>query len=431
MIKKQTVSDALTKATDTVRTMSPGRLQLFLTVGILVLGIFLTFILIISRKPPQRAEQQAIAPLVKVKQMNVRDIQMVIRGYGTVKPKVQVEIIPQVSGKVVSVHPQFKTGGFISTNEEFLKIDPRDYELAVQQTEAVVAEAQVKLDIEKAEGRVAQQEWQQLNPDTEPLSPLVLRQPQIQQAQAKLESAKAQLATARLNLERTSLSLPVDICIMSKNVDLGQYLMTGQSVGVAYGIDVVEIEVPLEDEDLAWFDIPVGPASFNGNDPSTKAAIAKVKADFAGTSHIWTGYVTRTTGQVDRTSRLVSVVVEVLEPFNTSDSVPPLLPGMFVEVMIEGNIVKDAIAVPRDVIHNGNEVWVVSKGRLHIQPLEIARADKDFVFCVSGLDDGAMIVTSSLDIVVEAMKVRTQLQGQTKPNQLNQDGNKPDLMEAK
>jgi len=430
MIKKQTVSDALTKATDTVRTMSPGRLQLFLTVGILVLGIFLTFILIISRKPPQRAEQQAIAPLVKVKQMNVRDIQMVIRGYGTVKPKVQVEIIPQVSGKVVSVHPRFKAGGFIGANEQLLKIDPRDYELAVQQTEAVVAEARVKLDIEKAEGRVAQQEWQQLNPDTEPLSPLVLRQPQIQQAQAKLESAKAQLATARLNLERTSLSLPVDICIMSENVDLGQYLMTGQSVGVAYGIDVVEIELPLEDRELAWFDIPDNSVAFNSSWPSGKVTPAQVRADFAGASHTWPGYVTRTTGQVDKKSRLISVVIEVPEPFNTSDSRPPLLPGMFVEVIIEGNILKDAIAVPRDAIHNGNEVWVVSEGRLHIQPLEIARADKDFACCVSGLDDSAMIVTSSLDTVVEGMKVRTQLQAAAKPNQLNQNGNKPDLMEA-
>ena len=47
---------------------------------------------------------------------------------------------------------------------QLLKIDPRDYELAVQQAKAFVAEAQVSLDLEKAEAEVARKEWKQLNP---------------------------------------------------------------------------------------------------------------------------------------------------------------------------------------------------------------------------------------------------------------------------
>jgi multidrug efflux pump subunit AcrA (membrane-fusion protein) len=79
---------------------------------------------------------------------------------------------------------------------------------------------------------------------------------------------------------------------------------------------------------------------------------------------------------------------------------------MFVEVLIQGNVLKNAVAVPRDAIHDGNKVWLVNEGRLHIKPLDIVRADKDFAYVTSGLDDGAMIVTSSLDTVVEGMKVR-------------------------
>ncbi len=387
------------------KKMPSGRFQALLAVVIVIAGVLIALVFIKFKKTPQRKVPEILAPLVKVERLNRRDIQMVIRGYGTVSPKVQVEIVPQVSGKVVWVNSQFKAGGFIRHGEQILKIDPRDYDLAVRQANAAVAEAQVKLDLEMAEAKVAREEWQQINPDKEPTSPLVFREPQIRQAQAKLESAEAGLATANLDLERTQLSLPVDALIMSEKVDLGQYVMIGQSVGVACGIESMEIEVPLEGRELAWFDIP-GTVSVNGTEGSAKSPIAQVKADFAGAEHIWRGRVVRTIGHVDKTTRLISVIVEVPEPFKGSDSRPPLLPGMFVEVLIEGNILKNAIAVPRDAMRNSNEVWVVEDGQLHIQLLDIVRADKDFAYARSGLDDGDMMVISSLDMVIEGMRVR-------------------------
>jgi RND family efflux transporter MFP subunit len=392
--------------------MPSGRFQALLAVGIVIAGVLIALVLIKFKKTPQRKETEILAPLVKVERLDRRDIQMVIRGYGTVSPRVQVEIVPQVSGKVVWVNPQFKAGGFIRRGEQILKIDPRDYDLAVRQANSAVAEAQVKLDLERAEAKVARVEWQQINPDKEPTSPLVFREPQIRQAQARLESANAGLATANLNLERTQLTLPIDALVMSEKVDLGQYVMIGQSVGVAYGIELMEIEVPLEDKELAWFDVP-DTVSVNGTEGSAKSPIAQVKADFAGAKHIWGGSVVRTTGQVDKTSRLISVVVEVPEPFKCSDSRPPLLPGMFVEVLIEGNILKNAIAVPRDAMRNSNEVWVAEDGQLHIQLLDIVRADRDFAYARSGLDDGDMIVISSLDTVIEGMRVRIQSESAT------------------
>ncbi|MCP4258534.1 MAG: hypothetical protein GY774_13690, partial [Planctomycetes bacterium] len=220
-------------------------------------------------------------------------------------------------------------------------------------------------------------------------------------------------ATANLNLERTRPSLPVDAVIMNERIDLGQYVMIGQSVGAAYGIESMEIEVPLEDKELAWFAVPDNTISVNAAQSPKKGAIARVSANFAGEEKCWLGYVVRTTGQVDITSRLISVVVEVPEPFKDSGSTPPLLPGMFVEVAIEGNILKNAIAVPRDAMHNNNEVWVATDGQLYVQSLDIVRADRDFAYADSGLDDGDMIIVSSLDTVIEEMKVRIQTESET------------------
>jgi multidrug efflux pump subunit AcrA (membrane-fusion protein) len=238
---------------------SPSRLKrLVISLSIIALGVMLTIILIKSRRQPQRKEQEILAPLVMVKQLKAKDIPMVIRAHGTVSPKVEVDIVPEVSGKVVYIHPELKVGGLIPAGEQILRIDTRDYELAVRKADAAVADAQVKLEIEQAEAQVARREWRQLNPGTEPTSPLVLREPQIRKAQATLASAKAQLDIAKLSLERTSLSLPFDALIISERADIGQYVRGGMSGGmmggislgsplaVAYGIESVEIVVPLD-----------------------------------------------------------------------------------------------------------------------------------------------------------------------------------------
>ncbi len=399
------------------RRKSRGFLQALLAILIVVLAIAGTMILVKLKKPPSRTEQDVQAPLVKVERLRVRDIPMIVRGYGTVNPKVEVDIVPEVAGKVVRIHPELKVGGLIRANEQILQIDPRDYESAVQQAVAAVADARVKLDTEQAEADVARKEWSQLNPGTEPASLLVLREPQIRKAQAALESAEAQLATARLRLERTSLVLPFDALIISEKVDLGQYVVAGQSLAKAYGTDAVEIEVPLEDDELAWFDVFGDSIFADAGRKSAEKTAAEVRASFAGAERIWKGRVVRTTGQVDRASRMVVVVVEVSDPFKVSDGRPPLLPGVFAEVLIEGRTLRNAVAVPRDAIREGNSVWVVNDDRLHIQALDIARADKDFAYVVSGLNDETYVVTSSLDVVVDGMQVRTGADAERTPEQ--------------
>ncbi|HUT30513.1 MAG TPA: efflux RND transporter periplasmic adaptor subunit [Sedimentisphaerales bacterium] len=400
----------------------PALMRFLIPLAIIGAGILVMFILVKSRRPPERVEKKNLAPLVEVRKISVSDIPMIVRGLGTVTPKVQVEIVPQVAGNVVYVNQQFKPGGFMPAGQTILRIDPRDYELALRQAQALVADALVKLDLEKAEAQVARKEWQQLNPNTEPTSPLVLREPYVRQAQATLDSAQAQLAKAQLNLERTQLSLPIDVVVTSEKVDLGQFVGVGQSVGVAYGTELVEIQVPLEDDELAWFHIPGNPFGINGEKPSDKNDPVLVNADFAGARHTWTGYVKRTVGQVDKTSRLISVVIEVPEPFENTDSRPPLMPGMFVEVVITGRVLKNAFAVPRTALHGNDEVWVVENDRLRIRSLDIVRTDKDMAYAVAGLDDGAQIAVSALDIVTDGMTVRTQSKNQTPADNRDTNG---------
>lgn len=392
----------------TLRRAGRGFLQTLLAIIIIGIGVAGAVAFIMLKKPPERKEQDLQAPLVEVVQLRSKDIPMVVQGYGTVKPKVEVDIIPEVAGKVVNIHPELIVGGLIPANQAILRIDPRDYKLAVRQAEAAVADAKVLLETEQAEAEVARIEWKQLHPDTEPTSPLVLRQPQIRKAKALLDSSEAQLATAQLRLERTNLSLPFDVLITTESVDLGQYVVMGQPLARGYGTDSVEIEVPLMDSELAWFDVFKDSIFSNGVANSPKGTPAEVKATFAGTEHTWRGFVVRTAGQVDKTSRMISVVVEVPDPFDAQNGRPPLLPGIFTEVLIHGKTLHDAVAVPRDSIREGNQMWIVDSNRLGVRTLNIIRADKNFAYVVSKDLDKAKVVISSLDAAIDGMKVRTE-----------------------
>jgi RND family efflux transporter MFP subunit len=424
MIESRRKEEDIVKRPRKAHRTARGLLQALFAIAIIILGVGGAIVFVKLKKPPQRKEQDLRAPLVKVEQLHVRDIPMIIQGYGTVSPKVEVDIVPEVAGRVVHIHPELKVGGLIRGNERILQIDPRDYELAVRQADAAVADANVKLETEQAEADVARREWSQLHPDTEPPSPLVLREPQIRKAKAMLESADAQLATAKLRLERTNLSLPFDALITSEKVDLGQYVVMGQSLAKAYGTDAVEIEVPLEDDELAWFDVFENSIFANGDQGSAKRAPVEVRSDFAGAEHTWKGYVVRTTGQVDKTSRMISVVIEVPDPFKVFDSRPPLLPGVFAKVLIQGKTLGNAVAVPRDAIRQGNQVWLVNDDCLHMQSLNIVRSDKDFAYVVSGVVDESIIIVSSLDAVVDGMKVRTRADRPTEDKQKTQDDGK-------
>ncbi len=375
--------------------------QAFISLLIFTGVALITIVTILLKRPVAREDIISPAPLVEVEQLQKQDIKTIVTGYGTAEAKTKVEIAPQVSGTVVSTNPQLTAGGFISAGKEIFRIDPRDYALVVEQAEAGVADAQVKLDLEEAEAAVALEEWEQLHPGTKPDSPLVLRQPQIRQAEAAIKSANAALAAAKLSLERTSVTLPVDVRIVSESIDLGQFATTGQRIANAYGTEAIEIEVPLEDKELAWLDIPD-----QRNSQSVKGSPVVVKAEFAGTQQRWKGYISRTTGQVDQRSRLIYVVVEVPEPSNPEKGQAILLPGTFVEVEISGKVIKDVFAIPRNAVHNRNEIWVVNNNKLHTKKINIFRSDKDFAYTTDEIADAETIIVSSLDVVIDGMKVR-------------------------
>jgi len=377
--------------------MSSKALKIVIPIVVLLAGIAAAAVITSARKAPPRVDRPPLGPLVEVLPVEVADVPVVVTGHGEVTAKVAVDIVPQVAGKVVSTHPSLVAGGFFKSGEVLIEIDPRDYELAVERAQAAVARAKVTLEREQAEAEVAREEWNGLHPDEDPTA-LVIREPQIRQAEAEYAAAEADLSVARLNLERTRLSLPFDGVVVSESVDVGQFVGNGSRLATVYGTEVVEVRVPLDSREMAWFDVPTRGGG--------KGSAAEVSVSFGGARSVWKGRVTRMEAQVDQMSRMVHVVIEVPRPYDTSSGNPALLPGSFVDVSIFGHTLEEVVAVPRYAVREDDRVWVFADGALQIRDVEVLRADRQQTLIASGLEEGDLVIVSSLDAVTEGMKVR-------------------------
>ena len=385
--------------------MSPKTLRNLLTgVVILVLGFVVAMVLVKTGSRPERQAPPPSRPVVAVFPVSPDAEPVRVAGFGSVRAKRSVDLVPQVNGRVVSRSPQLEPGAYISAGEVLLKIEDTDYVLARAQAKSNVANAEVNLARAEEEAKVARREWDRVGAagfggeeGSEP-TPLVLHEPQLKLAQANLEAARAALRQAEANLERTTLSAPFDGRVLHADIDVGQFLAAGQPVGSLYATDIAEVTVPVADADLAW--ITTGYRGEGG-------VPVDVSAEFAGARHHWDGIAMRLGGAVDNRSRMVPVVVEISDPYRQEGDRPALVEGMFVEVVFTAPPPDGSVVIPRAALRPGDQVWLVDpEDRLRIRTVTVARAGVEQAVISSGLAAGERVCTSNLQYVTDGMPVR-------------------------
>lgn len=380
-------------------------LKVLLPLGLVILGALGAVAMIRSRSKPEIREVEVAVPLVRVQRIDLRDVQLVVTSQGTVSPRTESTLFPEVAGRVIRVAPSFASGGFFEEGDVLLAIDSHDYRQTVVQAQATVAQAELRLAREQAEADVARREWHELGRG-DPL-PLTLREPQLAEAAANLAAARATLSKAQRNLERTQIQAPYAGRVRSKQVDIGQYVTPGTPLATIYSVDSAEIRLPLPDAELAFVDLPL---SYRGESEGGPGPSVLLRARFAGRTYEWEGRIVRTEGEIDPRSRMIHAVARVDDPYarGGDPTRPPLAAGLYVDAEIEGRVARQVAVLPRSALRGDDQVLVVSDDdRLHIRTVKILRITQDQVIIGSGLDEGERVCLSPLVAVTEGMRVRT------------------------
>jgi RND family efflux transporter MFP subunit len=374
-----------------------------LVVGAGALGAWAMYM---NRSEPETREPEAIVPLVRVQDVVLQDLAISVWSQGTVSPRTESILVPEVAGRIVEVSRSFVSGGFFEADDVLLRIDPHDYRQAVIQARSRVTQAELRLAQEEAEADVAAEEWAEIGEGE--ATPLTLHLPQLADARAALDGARAELERAERNLARTEVRAPYAGRVRQKNVDVGQYVSPGTPLATIYAIDFAEVRLPLPDRQLAFLDLPL---VYRGDEERRMGPRVILRSEFAGRVFEWQGRIVRTEGEIDRQSRMVHAVAQVADPYGRGDDPerPPLAAGMFVEAEILGETVENAAVLPRSILRPDGRVLVVDdESRLRHREVEILQTRGDQVVVGSGLTAGERVCLSPLAVVTDGMRVRTE-----------------------
>ena len=363
-------------------------MRILLILGIPVLALVAAGAMMSLRQEPEKKEIVELDPLVEVVELERMTTNFEVRSQGTVRPQTETILSAEVSGTITRISPKFLAGGVFRANEVLMRIDPTNYEVAVDQANALVAQREIEYEGAKklrSQGYRAESEYAS--------------------AAAALATAKAEQVRARRNLERTYIRLPYEGIVRSKEADIGQFVNPGTRLGITFSTEYAEVRLPLTDHDLAFVDLP-GAAAVTETGSAAGPAVL-LSAVQRGVSQEWPATIVRSEGVVDEKSRVTYAVARIADPYRLHTEGHALPMGTFVTASIQGAAVADIFRVQNTAIRSSNRLLLVDvESRIRMRTVDVIRADSQFTY-ITGLTDGDRVVVSALESPFEGMAVRT------------------------
>ena len=368
-------------------------MKLILPIIILLIAGSITAMLVIFK--PDAAELTPERPITSVEVIAVQpqSIQLTVSSQGTLLPTIETNLIAEVSGRVIKVSDSFRIGNHFRKGDCLIKIDPADYEAAAANASADLADAELALAQEVAQSEQAAADWQALGDGK--ASDLTLRKPQLAQAKARIASAEARLKRAQRDLARTEIVAPYDGIVLSKQVDLGQFVIAnpGNPLGRIYATGSAEIRLPITEKEATLLD-----------QRTKRQRFVKLTRNTGEDTRI--APLVRIEDNVDPSSRLLYAVARIQDPFSPTPDQYALRRGTFLQAEIEGRNLSNAYVLPRYALRGSNSVYIVNKSdTLETRIVEIIKSDAKEVIITAGLEPDERVATSPIAYYIENMPV--------------------------
>ena len=374
-------------------------IKAIITIAVLLAAVAAAAGIIMSRPMPEQLTVSETTSAIRAMTVVKESLRLKIRSEGTVTPKTQTNVIPEIKGRVTWLSPNLVVGGYFQAGDLLVTIDAADYEARTGLAQAQLLRAEAELEHKRFEFK----RLQQLIKDN------LVSQSNLENAarahkiaKANVIESKINLAQAERDLGRTKITAPFEGMVRSESIDIGQFVQQGAPIASIYASDAVEVRLPIVNAQLAYLD----PANLQRGelDPAT-APMIRLTARYAGTSFIWRGQLARTEGEIDAQSRMITAVARVRQD-NQSPDVPPLQVGAFVAAEIEGQYLVDIVRLPRAALRPNSQVLIIdSDNRLRFRAVNVLRLENDFVIIDSGLESGEVVNLSPIQTVVDGMRV--------------------------
>ncbi len=349
------------------------------------------------KKPPAEAVTTEPAVKVEVIRAEKKDCPIFINGYGEVKALNVVKIAPEISGKIIKVHPRLEAGEIIKKGEALFEIDSKDYVTAVNT-------GRNRLKILKRNRELAQKEYQRVNflfrennVGTE--SGVDIAEKTMLSTDDLFTQVEQALTIAETNLERCKVIAQFNGRISHVALEKGQFVAPGQHVVTLVDDSILEINVPIDSryarkwlrfednkfkENQTWFSSLV----------RVQCRIIWSEGDIGQS---WSGQLHRVV-KFDQKTRTLTAAVRVDSKDIAIEKTKrfPLVDGMFCSVRIPGKTLKNVIRLPRLAVSYKKTVYTAMNNRLKTIPVTVDYIEGGYAYISEGLNKGDIVVTTRL-----------------------------------
>ena len=345
-------------------------------------------------KPEVREKRQRGLPQLpktRVIELNVVDFEPQIETSGVIRAHNQITLTSQVSGRIVATHPQFEDGAYFEEGTILVELDKADFKTAVASAKSQQAQALAILAQEQTRAKQARLDWEDLGYEEEP-SDLVLRVPQLREAEARVEAAAAQLEQAERGLERCQIRAPFDGRMRQRMVGVSQTIGSGTSLASIFAVDYAEVRLPIEARHMRFLELP---------EEASDSPVRIILRDALDESNKVEreAWIVRTEGALNEQSLDLFAIARIDDPFGRESGKAPLRIGQPVSAKVPGRPFEKVVVIPRKAVRQLSRITVVDRDSHIITKRMVTplwENDTDLIVSDEFLVDGTLLATAYL-----------------------------------
>jgi multidrug efflux system membrane fusion protein len=359
---------------------------------LLIVGGLVAWVIYRAERPaPPTGRFQSAGPMpVGTAKVEKGDMPIILSALGTVTPLAVVTVKTQINGQLIEV--AFREGQMVNKGDFLAQIDPRPYQVALEQAQGQLAKDQAALknaqvDLARYKTLVAQNSIARQTLDTQAAL--------VQQNIGTVQADQAQVDTQKLNLTYCRIVAPVGGRVGLRQVDQGNYVQTSDANGLVVITQLQPISVifTLPEDNLP----SVMRRTKGGN------SLPVTAYDRTGATKLGEGKLQTIDNQIDTSTG----TVKLRAIFDNPDQM--LFPNQFVNVKLLVDTRQDASLVPTAAVQRGAPgtfVYVVEPDNtVTAQPVTLGPSDSQHVSITKGVQPGQTVVTDGADRLKDGGKV--------------------------